>query len=113
PNRFYFIGGSQGGHEALDAAARYAKDYDGVIANYPAYNITLLPQGSLNAGRAVYANGGAGYRNPNKQKLLVDAVYAACDKLDGLVDGTIGNIAACNANLNIDTVKATLRSSGG
>ena len=23
PERFYFIGGSQGGHEALDAAARY------------------------------------------------------------------------------------------
>src|SRR3954469_921299 len=26
PERFYFIGGSQGGHEALDAAARYPED---------------------------------------------------------------------------------------
>ena len=35
PERFYFIGGSQGGHEALDAAARYPNDYDGVVAHYP------------------------------------------------------------------------------
>src|SRR5262249_18728490 len=40
PERFYFIGGSQGGHEALDAAARYPQDYDGVVAHYPAYNVT-------------------------------------------------------------------------
>src|SRR4029434_11068310 len=45
PERSYFIGGSQGGHEALDAAARYPDDYDGVVANYPAYNVTLLHLG--------------------------------------------------------------------
>src|SRR5688572_14938664 len=60
PQRFYFIGGSQGGHEALDAAARYPEDYDGVVAHYPAYNVTMLHLGSLNVGRALYANGGAG-----------------------------------------------------
>ena len=27
-------------------------DYDGVVAHYPAYNVTLLHLGSLNAGRA-------------------------------------------------------------
>ncbi|MDB5912998.1 MAG: hypothetical protein JWP22_1673, partial [Ramlibacter sp.] len=113
PVRFYFIGGSQGGHEALDAAGRYPADYDGVIANYPAYNITLLQQASLNVGRAVYGNNGAGFLSQAKQKVLVDAVYAACDKLDGLVDGTIGNIPACNAAFNIETVKATLRCPGG
>jgi pimeloyl-ACP methyl ester carboxylesterase len=113
PHRFYFIGGSQGGHEALDAAARYAADYDGVIANYPAYNITLLQQGSLNVGRAVYANNGAGFLNQAKQKLLYNAVYAACDPLDGLTDNIIGNIPACNAAFNIDTVKAQLRCAGG
>jgi len=113
PRRFYFIGGSQGGHEALDAAARYGADYDGAIANYPAYNVTLLQQASLNVGKALYANGGEGWLNPAKKKLLINAVYAACDKLDGLVDGTIANVRACNAAFNIDTVKATLRCPGG
>ena len=113
PKRFYFIGGSQGGHEALDAAARYAADYDGVISNYPAYNLSLLQQASLDVGRALYDNGGAGWINDNKRKLLVDAVYSACDGLDGLLDGIIGNIAACNAGFNIDTVQATLRCPDG
>src|ERR1044071_8186768 len=36
PSRFYFIGGSQGGHEALDAAPRYTQDYEGVVPDYRA-----------------------------------------------------------------------------
>ncbi len=113
PRRFYFIGGSQGGHEALDAAARYGADYDGVIANYPAYNITLLQLASLHVGKALYGNGGAGWINPAKKTLLVNAVYAACDALDGARDGIIGNVAACNARFNIDTVRAALRCPAG
>lgn len=113
PSRFYFIGGSQGGHEALDAAARYGTDYDGVVANYPAYNISLLQQGSLAVGRALYDNGGAGWINNAKRQLLVNAVYAACDPLDGVTDGIIGNIAGCNASFTIDTVKTSLRCVGG
>ena len=97
PERFYFIGGSQGGHEALDAAARYPDDYDGVVAHYPAYNVTLLHLGSLNAGRAMYGDGGAAWMNPAKVKLLTDAVYAKCDNLDGAKDGIVGNVKACNA----------------
>ncbi len=76
PERFYFIGGSQGGHEALDAAARYPQDYDGVVAHYPAYNVTLLHLGSLNVGKALYAGGGAAWINPAKTKLIGEAVYA-------------------------------------
>lgn len=113
PRRFYFIGNSQGGHEALDAAARYAADYDGVVANYPAYNVTLLHLGSLNVGKALYANGGAGWISPAKTRLITDSVHAACDPLDGATDGVIGNVAGCNAAFNIDTVRGTLRCPGG
>lgn len=113
PSRFYFIGGSQGGHEGLDAAARYGADYDGVVAHYPAYNISLLQQASLAVGRALYDNGGAGWINNAKRQLLVNATYAACDALDGVTDGIVGHIAACNASFNIDTVRATLRCPAG
>jgi len=105
PQRFYFIGGSQGGHEALDAAARYPKDYDGVVANYPAYNVTMLHLGSLNAGRAVYEGGGAAWLSPAKTKLITDAVYAACDSLDGVKDGIIGNVRGCNATFDVKTLR--------
>jgi feruloyl esterase len=105
PDRFYFIGGSQGGHEALDAAARYPEDYDGVIAHYPAYNVTMLHLGSWNAGRALYADGGAGWMDPAHVKLLTDAVYARCDTLDGAKDGIISNVAACNTAFDVKTLR--------
>jgi pimeloyl-ACP methyl ester carboxylesterase len=113
PKRFYFIGNSQGGHEALDAAARYPGDYDGVIANYPAYNVMMLHLGSLNVGKAVYGSGGAGWMNAQKVKLLTDAAVAACDELDGAKDGIISNVAACNVRYTIDTVRAQLRCKDG
>jgi len=105
PERFYFIGGSQGGHEALDAAARYPQDYDGVVAHYPAYNVTLLHLGSLNVGKALYADGGAGWMNPQKTKLIGDAVYAKCDALDGAKDGIISNVAGCNAAFDVSALR--------
>ena len=113
PKRFYFIGASQGGHEALDAAGRYPADYDGVVANYPAYNVTLLHLGSWNVGKALYDNGGASWMNTAKTKLLTDALYAACDELDGLKDGLISNVKGCNAKFTLATIKATLRCPGG
>jgi hypothetical protein len=113
PARTYFVGNSQGGHEALIAAAYYAADYDGVVANYPAYNIALLHLASLNVGQAVYSNDGAGWLSPEKTKLLTDAVRRVCDPLDGATDGIISNLAACNRAFNIDTVRNTLRCSDG
>ncbi len=38
PERVYFIGGSNGGREALMTAQRYPQDYDGVVALYPVLN---------------------------------------------------------------------------
>ena len=105
PDRFYFIGGSQGGHEALDAAARYPQDYDGVVAHYPAYNVTMLHLGSLNVGKALYADGGAGWINPQKTKLIGSAVYAQCDTLDGAKDGIISNVAGCNARFDVSALR--------
>lgn len=105
PKRFYFIGGSQGGHEALDAAARYPQDYDGVVAHYPAYNVTLLHLGSLNVGRALYAENGAAWINPKKTKLIGAVVYATCDDLDGAKDGIISNVAACHAAVDVKTLR--------
>mgnify|MGYP006283957651 FL=1 len=113
PSRYYFIGNSQGGHEALDAAARYWADFDGVVSNYPAYNVTMLHLASLDAARAGYEKNGAGWLSPAKTRLLTDAVFAACDELDGVKDGIISNVAACNAKFNIETVKARLRCSNG
>ena len=112
PSRFYFIGGSQGGHEALDAAARYPQDYDGVIAHYPAYNVTLLHLGSFNVARALYENGGAGWLDATHLRLLTDAVYATCDDLDGAKDGIISNVAACNSAFDANALRCASGAAG-
>jgi feruloyl esterase len=105
PQRFYFVGGSQGGHEALDAAARYPDDYDGVVAHFPAYNVTMLHLGSWNVGRALYADNGAGWMDAAHVKLITDAAMARCDALDGARDGIIGNVAACDAMFDVKSLR--------
>jgi len=112
PQRSYFIGGSQGGHEALDAAARYPDDYDGVVAHFPAYNVTMLHLGSWNVGRALYADNGAGWMDAAHVKLLTDAVMAKCDTLDGAKDGIISNVRGCDAAFDVKRLRCPNGSTG-
>jgi hypothetical protein len=42
PRQTYFAGGSTGGREALAVAQRWARDIDGVIIVYPAFNAATL-----------------------------------------------------------------------
>ena len=49
----------------------------------------------------------------DKVKTLVAAVYAACDGLDGVEDGIVSHVPACNKAFTMHTVKATLRCAGG
>src|SRR3954468_2528682 len=112
PRRFYFIGVSQGGHEALDAAARYPQDYDGVVAHYPAYNVAMLHLGSWNVGRALYADNGAGWMDTAHTKLITDAVMAKCDTLDGAKDGIISNVVGCNAAFDVKSLRCANGAAG-
>lgn len=110
PEHTYFIGFSQGGHEALDAAGRYPDDYDGVVAGTPSYNVTMMHAGIGSLFRdALYGDGGKGWISPEKTATITDAVYGACDGLDGLEDGVISDVAGCLEAFDI----ATLRCEGG
>lgn len=100
----YFIGGSQGGHEALDAAARYPKDYDGIVANYPAYNVTMMHVGAVNFRDALLLEGGAGHLNAAETATITGAVYAACDGLDGAVDGIVSDVQGCGEAFDVQTL---------
>jgi len=66
PIHSYFVGGSQGGHEALIAAQLFGKDFDGVVSVFPAYNFTLLQLGSNAVAKAGYADGGSGWLSEGK-----------------------------------------------
>ena len=112
----YFLGGSQGGHEGFDALQRYPEDYDGVVAGYPAHNVLMLHLSALQFTRALMANDGRSWINPEKAAMFVAAVYETCDALDAASDGIISNVAAClvaTAGFRSMTPDNPLRCDGG
>ena len=101
PQRVYFYGNSQGGHEGLLAAQRFGDDYDGVVAIHPAYNFVALQLGGLAVAQSLYRDPKAWLSSGNL-KTIASAVTAACDGLDGLKDGVIANLGQCRALFRID-----------
>ena len=93
PTRTYFAGGSTGGREAMAVTQLWPQFYDGAISWYPAWNAASLDLQLGRISRAFAAPGA--YPNEAKKKLLYDAVMAACDGLDGLNDGIVSHVAAC------------------
>jgi hypothetical protein len=89
PRFSYFAGCSNGGRGALNAAAKYGGEYDGVIAGAPSRNLPGVISGWVRA---------ALLEPPSAAKLasLYRAQVAACDSADGLVDGIVGNPDACD-----------------
>jgi hypothetical protein len=91
-------GCSTGGREVESEVARYPNDFDGAIAGDPAYparlggieNAWLGQKGLDAAGRPVMSDA--------KLRLLHAAVLRACDRVDGLLDGTIEDPRDCAFN---------------
>ncbi|MGE8493119.1 tannase/feruloyl esterase family alpha/beta hydrolase [Comamonas sp.] len=104
PDKRYFMGGSTGGREALAVAQKWPSDWDGVVAWYPAWNAASL---DLQFGRIsrAFAQPGA-YPSLGQRKLLRQAALEKCDALDGVQDGVVSNVAACNSQF--DPATATL-----
>lgn len=94
----YFTGCSTGGRQALMEAQRFPQDYDGIIAGDPvAYythhhvgaNLWVVWQMFNNPASTVFTT---------QDTLLGNAVNAACDALDGVVDGVLSDPRRCHFN---------------
>jgi feruloyl esterase len=94
PRYSYFLGNSTGGRQGLVEAERYPEDYDGIVSGCPAINWDRFVPGLLWA-QVVMASA----NNPVSQakfEAATAAAVAACDELDGLKDGIIGEPWRCN-----------------
>jgi len=93
PSFSYWSGCSQGGRQGIMAAQRYPTAFNGIAAAAPVLYIPDLmasiqwPQQFMNTlGKYPY---------PCELDAISAAAISACDPLDGLVDGIIGDITAC------------------
>ena len=93
PRYSYFNGCSTGGRQGLMEAQRYPEDYNGIVAGAPAINWTkLILQSMWGTLQMAVAN------DPLpacKLTAATKAVIAACDALDGVKDGVIGDPQRC------------------
>jgi hypothetical protein len=96
PRFSYFYGCSTGGRQGLMEAQQYPADYDGIVSGAPAINWTRLTPAQL--WPALVMNAGHDFLPACKEAAFTNAVIAACDGSDGVVDGVIGDPSACHWN---------------
>lgn len=95
PEYRYMIGGSNGGRQGIMAAQRYPDDYHGVFAYAPAINMSGLSASWPGLYHHLYKHPD-NWLDSKDLSLFLKAEVAACDDLDGVTDGVIGNYEACN-----------------
>jgi pimeloyl-ACP methyl ester carboxylesterase len=89
----YFVGGSNGGRQALTEVQRYPEDYDGVLSLCPAIYWTrvltgdLWPQAVMNEAKNLVSKA--------KLDAVTSAMIAACDIDDGVADGVVDDPLHC------------------
>jgi feruloyl esterase len=91
----YFNGCSTGGRQAMNAVQKFPTDFNGVIAGAPVNPMTRLHAGSMHNTLFAHRDE-ATYIPPSKYPMIHKAVVEACDALDGVKDGLIGNPMVCN-----------------
>ncbi len=106
PDRSYFGGCSNGGRHALVAAARYADQYDGILAGAPGYNLPKAAVANIYGAQryATVATDPADLSTAftaAERNRVAQAVLARCDALDGATDGLVQDTAACQAAFSL------------
>ncbi|MGK6314316.1 tannase/feruloyl esterase family alpha/beta hydrolase [Neorhizobium sp. DT-125] len=104
PHHSYFAGCSTGGREAMASAQRFPLMFDGVIAGAPAMrtgrsNMSLAAKNVAMNRISPVGKEGSPDRSlaftDTDRNLILSGLLKACDALDGIEDGMIGNPVAC------------------
>lgn len=90
----YFAGCSNGGRQALMAAARYPDDWDGIIAGAPA-NPWTVQLGALAAIQHQLRASPDAWLSPPKLAAIQRAALATCTGKAGVIDGIAGDPRQC------------------
>ncbi len=105
----YFVGCSNGGRQGMVASQRFPTYFDGIVAGAPGFNLPRAAMAGAWNGQALapLATKLSTQNQPYLPDTFTDAdltlaanaILAACDALDGLTDGIVGNYPACTNEL--------------
>ncbi len=111
PDRSYFAGSSNGGRHAMVAASRMPGDYDGFLAQSPAFNLPRAAVAQLwgaQQWRKVATSTGTAPDfdlesafTPTERRVVARVILSKCDSLDGLADGMVQDAAACRTAFDL------------
>lgn len=112
PDRSYFAGCSNGGRHAMVAAARYGDQYDGILAGNPGFHLPKAATAQLWKAQQYAAVSTLDASSqpvltsavtPAEFQMLGSRIVAKCDALDGVTDGQVQDVAACQTAFNLQT----------
>lgn len=106
PDRSYIGGTSNGGRHAMVAAARFANDYDGVLANSPGFSLPKAAAAQLYTAQqfrkvATNSNDLETAFTVQERQLVAQKILDKCDALDGAADGLVQDVEACRPAFNL------------
>jgi pimeloyl-ACP methyl ester carboxylesterase len=107
PQHSYMVGCSNGGRHAMVTASRAPDQYDGFVAIAPGFN---LPKAAVQHAWDVQSFRSV---NPDIRKsfsaadmtLVAQGVLNACDRLDGLADGLVSDLRACQKSFDLASLQ--------
>lgn len=108
-DRSYFGGCSNGGRHVFNAFARMPDEYDGYLAGAPGFNLPKAAVANIFGAQryAMVATDPADLSTAftdTERATVASAVLASCDSLDGVADGIVNDVLACQAEFSLDDV---------
>ena len=101
----YMAEGGGGTIAALSSAQRYPQDYDAIAVTGMSSYLTRHTFGQMWIWQATHKDA-ASFIPPDKYPVLHRAALDACDGLDGLKDGVIGDVLHCRFDPGVTLCKA-------
>jgi pimeloyl-ACP methyl ester carboxylesterase len=107
PRRSYFVGCSNGGRQAMVAAARFADEFDGILAVDPGFNLPKAALAQAWDTRQFMAATSTGQLPrdafpPAVMATVSTSILARCDALDGLADGMVQATESCQLSFDFE-----------
>ena len=109
PATSYMMGCSNGGRHAMVAATRLADRYDGFVAGDPGFNLpraAIQHAWDVQSFRAVDPDIRKAF-SPADMALIARKILATCDALDGVEDGIVGDLRACQSAFHLADLQCT------